>query len=186
MTDLVADDARLLARAAAQLAALTHPDLAAVLAALPRTPGSTASVTELAETAGLDLRTVGKAVSRGRDAGVLAVTGDRVGLDPRGASAVVADLVARTPLGVALAQTPELQPLAPYGVLRGVPDGEGSERLLAVVAATLPAGELDEPAVTRALARFSDDPVALRRALVDDGLLWRTADGAQYRRAQPR
>jgi hypothetical protein len=52
--------------------------------------------------------------------------------------------------------------------------------LLGWAAAQLPAGELDERTVTDELAALTGDPVALRRALVDAGLLTRTADGSRY------
>ncbi|HWR86755.1 MAG TPA: DUF2087 domain-containing protein [Rhodoglobus sp.] len=52
--------------------------------------------------------------------------------------------------------------------------------LLAWVAAQLPSGELGERAVTDELAALTGDPVALRRYLVDAGLLTRTTDGSRY------
>lgn len=180
------DDVRLLSRAAAQLAALAQPDVAAVLAALPRRPGTTASLAELSKASGLEMRTLGKAVARGRDAGVLAVDGDRVGLDADGAHAVVDALVASTPLGTALAEHAELRAQAPFGLIHGMPTGERAGELLAVVVGLLPAGEMSEPEVTALLARLGDDPVGLRRALVDAELLTRTPDGATYMRSQPR
>ena len=180
--DPTADDARALARAASQLAALSQPDVAAVVASLPRCPGSTASLTEVATAAGLDIRAVGKAVARGRDAGVLRLEGDAVGLDPDGADRAVADLVARTPLGAALVERPELRAEAPYGMVHGVPSGEQAHALLQVVVEQLPREEMTEPQVTALLGHLGDDPVGLRRALVDAGLLWRTPDGSRYRR----
>lgn len=173
---------RVLARAAAQLAALAHPDLASVLAALPRRPGATASLAEVAHATGADPRAVGRAVARGRDAGVLRVDGDRLGLALDGVAAVVRDLVALTPLGGALAARPDLAGEVPDGLLHGVPTGERARELLAVVAALLPEGDLTEAQVSAELSRLGDDPAGLRRALVDEGLLWRTPDGAVYRR----
>lgn len=180
MTD---DDVPLLARAAAQLAALAQPDVAAVLAALPRRPGTTASLTEIGEASGLEMRTLGKAVARGRDVGVLHVDGDRVRLDTDGPRAVVEALVALTPLGAALADHPELRAAAPFGLIHGMPTGEHADRVLAVVVGLLPDGELTEPDITARLARLGDDPAGLRRALVDAELVLRTPDGAAYRRA---
>lgn len=176
------DDVRTLSRAAAQIAALAQPDVAAVVAALPRRPGSTASLTELGESSGLDMRTLGKAVARGRDAGVLAVTGDRIGLDPAGPRDAVAALVLLTPLGAALADQPVLSADVPYGFVHGVPSGQRANELLAILAAQLPMAELTEPEVTATLSTLGDDPAGLRRALVDAGLLWRTPDGSRYRR----
>jgi hypothetical protein len=46
----------------------------------------------------------------------------------------------------------------------------------------LPSGRASEAEVTERLAALSDDPVALRRDLVDAGILEREADGSAYRR----
>lgn len=40
---------------------------------------------------------------------------------------------------------------------------------------------LDESTITEHLSRFADDPIALRRYLVDAGLVHRTPTGAEYR-----
>ena len=176
------DDARAMARAAAQIAALSQPDVAAVIAALPRRPGTTAQLTHLAAASGLEMRVLGKAVARARDAGVLRVDGDLVALDPAGPREAVAALVSMTPLGAALADRPESAVEADYGYLHGVPSGDAAYDMLATIAAELPAGEVDEHEVTTALSAFGDDPAGLRRALVDAGLLWRTRDGSRYRR----
>lgn len=42
---------------------------------------------------------------------------------------------------------------------------------------------IDERTLTERLAALSDDPVTMRRYLVDAGLLDRAADGSTYRRA---
>lgn len=183
----------MLSRAAAQLAALAQPDVAAVVASLPRRPGATASLTELAEASGLELRTLGRAVARGRDAGVLRADGERIGLHPDGPRSAVAALVGLTPLGAALTEhaehhehpeRAEIGADAPYGLVHGVPDNDA--RVLDVVAGLLPTAAVTEAEVTAALSRLGDDPVGLRRALVDAGLLWRTTDGARYRRSDAR
>lgn len=180
------DDVRALARAASQLAALAQPDVAAVVAALPRRPGSTATLTELGEGSGLEMRTLGKAVARARDAGIVRLEGDRVGAEQTGPRDAVAHLVALTPLGALLADRPELAAEAPYGFVHGVPTGDHAEDLLALLAAQLPTAELSEAEVSAQLSMFGDDPAGLRRALVDSGLLWRTLDGARYRRQDQR
>lgn len=132
------------------------------------------------------MRTLGRAVARGRDAGLLRVDGEEIGLDPEGARAAVAELVALTPLGAALADRGDLRDLAPYGIVPGVPSGPGADELLSIIVGVLPEGEMSEPQVTAELATLASDAVGLRRALVDAGLLWRTADGARYRRADAR
>src|SRR5690606_13807633 len=137
------------------------PDVAAVVAALPRRPGSTASLAEIGRLSGPEMRALGRAVARGRDAGVLQVQGDRIGLDPDGPREAVAALVALTPLGRLLADRPELAAAAPFGSLHGVPTGELADDLLAALAVELPAGDLNEASVTDALSLFGDDPVGL-------------------------
>jgi DNA-binding transcriptional ArsR family regulator len=176
------DDVRALSRAASQLAALAQPDVAALVAALPRRPGSTASLTDLGEASGLEMRTLGKAVARARDAGIIRVEGDRIGTDQTGPRDAVGRLVALTPLGALLDDRPDLAAHAPYGYVQGVPGGDHAEELLALLAAQLPEGELSEPEVSARLSVFGDDPAGLRRALVDSGFLWRTPDGSRYRR----
>lgn len=182
VTPVTPDDVRSLSHAASQLAALAQPDVAAVIAALPRRPGSTAVLADLAEASGLDMRTLGKAVARGRDAGVLRAVGDEVGLEASGPREAVAALVALTPLGAAIADRSEVAATAPYGLVHGVPSGDHARELLEIITAQLPDGELSEPEVTTALGRYGDDPVGLRRALVDADLLSRTPDGSRYRR----
>lgn len=56
------------------------------------------------------------------------------------------------------------------------------DELLGWVASRLPDGEFGERVFTQQLAAVSDDPVALRRYLVDAGLVERAADGSRYRR----
>jgi hypothetical protein len=60
------------------------------------------------------------------------------------------------------------------------------ERVLAYVASrTLPVDDpVTEPELTARLARVTRDPVGLRRALVDAGLVTRTRDGAEYWRTR--
>ncbi len=60
------------------------------------------------------------------------------------------------------------------------------ERVLAYVAScTLPVDDpLTEPELTARLALVTRDPVGLRRALVDAGLVTRTRDGSEYWRTR--
>ena len=58
------------------------------------------------------------------------------------------------------------------------------EALLTLIAGCLADGtDWTERQLTDELALIASDPVTLRRDLVDAGLLWRTPDGRQYRRA---
>lgn len=92
-------------------------------------------------------------------------------------TALLADDPARVPDG------PER--FLPGGRLLGLPR-RGSDRaaVFALIAARVltPDELLDERQVTERLAAITDDPVALRRYLVDAGVLARDPDGTGYRR----
>jgi hypothetical protein len=79
---------------------------------------------------------------------------------------------------------------AAQGVERWVRDGrivqwparaDDREELLRWAASTLPDGEHEEKPLTEALAQVTDDPVTLRRYLVDAEYLVRSPDGSVYR-----
>jgi hypothetical protein len=57
-------------------------------------------------------------------------------------------------------------------------------RYLATVALPVLLDTLPERELTDRLAAISDDPVALRRAMVDLGVVHRTRDGAEYWRTE--
>lgn len=77
--------------------------------------------------------------------------------------------------------------LKPDGSLREIP--LQPKKLSVILEYVLPAFEKDrrytEKEINAALARFHADTAALRRGLVDEGKLQRTADGRQYWRAEP-
>lgn len=76
--------------------------------------------------------------------------------------------------------------LRPDGRIDRFPAGAADrDELLAHVADATLGGEetIAERELTERLARFADDPVTLRRYLVDAGLLTRTASGSEYARA---
>jgi len=174
---------RLAARSAQMLAALAHPDVAAVLAALPRRPGTPALLDELRPQTGLALRAFGDAIGRGLDAGVLtAPTPDRVAFDAVAVRATVDALVAQSPVGAEAADH-DLGPFLPWGRLQGLPsDPDLADRLARRVLPLFEAGrDYAEPAVNGVLLQVTDDYAGLRRALVDRGFLVRTPDGSQYR-----
>jgi hypothetical protein len=82
------------------------------------------------------------------------------------------------------------QPVARFfrrGTLPVMPRRQADrDRVLAYVASrTLPVDDpLTEPELTERLAHLTQDPVGLRRALVDAGLVTRTRDGAEYWRTR--
>jgi hypothetical protein len=178
---------RLAARSAQMLAALVHPDVAAVLAALPRRPGTPAALEEVRPRTGLDLRSFGDAIGRGLDAGVLtAPVPSQIAVSADAVHATVAALVAQSPVG-AVADDPDLAPLMPWGRLQGFPsDLEPLDRLCRhVVPLFEPGRDYAEPAVNGLLLQVTDDYAGLRRALVDRGFLLRPPDGSRYRVADP-
>jgi hypothetical protein len=132
---------RLAARSAQMLATLAHPDVAAVVAALPRRPGTAAALEELRPLTGLALRSFGDAIGRGLDAGVLtAPWPGRIAVDADAVRATVDALVALSPIG-ANAADPELGPLMPWGRLLSLPgEPEPLERLCRHVLALFESG----------------------------------------------
>jgi hypothetical protein len=186
MTDEV-ERLRLAARSAQMLATLAHPDVAAVLAALPRRPGTPAHLDELRPQTGLSLRPFGDAIGRGLDAGVLTAPGPgQIALDADAVRAAIDGLVAQSPLAAALAD-PDLAPFIPWGRLQDYPSElEPLDRLCRHLLPLFEAGrEYSEPGVNGLLLQVTDDYAGLRRALVDRGVLTRTPDGGSYRVAGP-
>ena len=119
--------------------------------------------------------------------------------DPRAVEALtsaglIADLegtpvVAEDAIRAALASASRARPTGPQrfldaeGRIDRYPSGHAdrAELLRWVAERTLSTGEVvGEREVTERLARFTRDPAALRRYLVDEGLLERTRSGSEY------
>ena len=178
---------RLAARSAQMLATLAHPDVAAVLAALPRRPGTPSPLDELRGLSGLSLRSFGDAIGRGLDAGVLtAPAPGQIAFDADAVHAAVHALVTLSPVGADAADH-DLGPFLPWGRLQRLPsDPEHLDRVCSRVKALFEAGrEYSEPSVNGLLLQVTDDYAGLRRALVDRGFLLRPADGSRYRLPDP-
>jgi hypothetical protein len=115
---------------------------------------------------------------------------ERVGLVRRTGDAVEADdAVFRTLLAASAASRPKATGverfLRPDGRIDRFPSSaDDREALLRTIAdAVLAEGEVvGERTLTERLAERSDDPVALRRYLVDAGLVVRTRSGSEYAR----
>jgi hypothetical protein len=114
--------------------------------------------------------------------------------DDFGAAAAIGASLQRIPLPwpapAALRRTEPSEPAT--GVARWFRDGRllgypsrpevRDEVLTALAPLAIGADErLDERTFTDRLATMTDDPIRLRRELVDRGLVRRTADGAEYR-----
>jgi hypothetical protein len=174
---------RLAARSAQMLAALAHPDLAAVLAVLPRRPGTSAALDDVREQSGLTVRSFGDAIGRGLDAGVLTAPGPgQIAFAADAVHTTVEALVAQSPVGADAADH-DLGPFLPWGRLQGLPsDPDLLDRLCRHVLPLFEAGrDYAEPSVNGLLLHVTDDYPGLRRALVDRGFLSRPPDGSRYR-----
>lgn len=103
-------------------------------------------------------------------------------LDP--ADNAVADGIFAALLEVAATPRPEgVEKYFSAGMLTHLPASLAArEEVLAYLAQRLLPGEdvLTEVDINRLLATVTDDVPTLRRALVDNGYLWRNADGTQY------
>lgn len=179
------DWVRLSARAAELITALAHPDLAGLVAVMPRRPGTAIDADELRTRSGLELKAFAGAVSRGHNAGVLtAPTPGQLAVDTTALDKVVAGLAELAPLGRLVADRPDLARFARFGRLTEIPADQGQRaELYAVIVELVPTDhDLTEAEVNEALLLASDDPATLRRELFDAGLLDRAADGSTYRR----
>ncbi|WP_116953549.1 DUF2087 domain-containing protein [Jiangella endophytica] len=153
----------------------------AVLGALCAAPGAP-TVAEIGERAGLSERDVQRALAvlggaglvRRDDAGLSAV------LEPIRAAAAAG--AASTPVGRVAADFPRLDGCLKNGRIATIPaDGGLKAELGRLVMAALPHREAyTERELTAELSELGDEPVALRRLLVDLRLVGRTADGSRY------
>lgn len=116
---------------------------------------------------------------------------ERVGLVRRaGDSAVAVDAVFRTLLAASAATRPKSTGverfLRPDGRIDRFPSSaDDRDALLRMIAEAVLGDDevIREGPLTERLAERSDDPVALRRYLVDAGLVVRTRSGSEYSRA---
>ncbi|WBU37054.1 DUF2087 domain-containing protein [Homoserinibacter sp. YIM 151385] len=92
--------------------------------------------------------------------------------------------LAELPLGSLAAEEPRLRTVAPDGIVERLPvDAALRRELTERIAAVLPRFErASEDELMTMLAPITTDPALVRRELVDQGLLERSADGAEYRR----
>lgn len=154
------------------LAALLNPDLRLVLAGviIESEGGRTLTPARRA-----------RALARLRESGLVRV--DAAG--PSFDEAAVGDILRETSTAQA---TGPSRFLDAYGRVDRYPVRAGDRReLLAWIAerAYRPGEVLTEPEVTQRLAVFADDPVVLRRYLVDHGMLERTRSGSEYASVAP-
>lgn len=166
------------------LSALGDPRRLAVLGALCATTPAVAAVTvaDLTQRTGLTERDVQRALAVLGGAGLVCRddAGLRADLEPIRAAAAAA--VAATPVGRVAADFPRLDGCLKNGRIATIPADHGLKAELGrLVMAALPHRDAyTEKELTTELAALGDEPVALRRLLVDFGCMGRDADGSRY------
>ena len=173
------------ARATEILRALADPDRLAVFSRCVLAGPDGAAVADLAEASGLSARDVAAAVGRLSGAGLVEATSGRIAarIDPLvEASAAMAKAEPDEALAAAGGDR-ELAGFFRGGRLGALPRKPAlAVRVLDHVSETIPEdADLTEADVTGRLAEVCEDPVTVRRALVDRGLLVRDPAGSRYR-----
>jgi hypothetical protein len=166
------------------LAALASPDRLRVFGAIAATPDGL-TLAAVVAAVGLDERLVQDAVGRLWQAGLLAREHGRLVARVDAIKAAVTELADSSE---SLDEVPvALRRLFSHGRLTAIPVNAGPRReLLEYLAGLFPVGQpLSEADVNATLGRYHDDHAALRRYLVDAGLLNRDASGATYTCAPP-
>jgi hypothetical protein len=167
-------------RARDVLAALASRDRLRVFGAVAVATGGL-TLADVVGAVGLDERLVQEAIGRLWQAGLLAHENNRL------VARVDAIQEAIAELGAEQSELPADMPVAlrrlfSHGRLTAIPINAGPRReLLEYLAGLFPVGQpLSEADVNATLARYHDDHAALRRYLVDAGLLSRDDSGTTY------
>ncbi|SDS07286.1 hypothetical protein SAMN04488543_1013 [Friedmanniella luteola] len=188
--DDAAPSATLLSRAAQQLAVLADRQRAALLGGVLRLeePTQGCTVPALAADQGTDLRTTARHLAALEAAGLVTVAAHRVRPRVQVLEETAGALLAALPVTALLAADPALGRLFRHGRLTGLPvlaRVDERERLAALLVQLLPADRaLTEGEVNAALAEVTDDVASVRRFLVEENRLTRSA-GRDYRRVTP-
>ncbi|HEU0238202.1 MAG TPA: DUF2087 domain-containing protein [Micromonosporaceae bacterium] len=179
------------ARAAEMLSQLSHPLRLGIIAELARRQadgGRPLVLAEIAAAVNVPIRTAGDAVSRLYALGLLDRDGDGYVAVLSTLREAADDLDAENPVAVLLADTPRLRGVFSHGRLIAYPDlrehGPDLARLLGRLIDF--DGSVDEAEINARLAVVSDDVAALRRLLVDEGVLVRDRAGTRYEMARSR
>jgi hypothetical protein len=177
------------ARAAELLSQLSNPLRLTILGDLVRRAEDgqwPLTVAEIAAAVDAPIRDTANAVARLHYLGLL----DRVGAGyaPRQQALRDAanDLDAEHPVTALLEDAPRLRGVFTHGRLVGLPDLSVHGRDIAVLLGRLIEfdGVVDEAEVNRRLSVVSDDVAALRRLMVDEGVLVRDPAGTEYEMAR--
>jgi DNA-binding transcriptional ArsR family regulator len=163
------------------LSALGDPKRLAVLGALCARP-EVATVAEVGARAGLSERDVQRALAVLGGAGLVRRDDAGLSADLEPIRAAAAAAVAATPVGRVAADFPRLDGCLKNGRIATIPADDGLKAELGrLVMAALPRRDAyTEKELTAELAALGDEPVALRRLLVDFGYVGRDRDGSRY------
>ncbi len=147
-----------------------------------RSEGS--SLTDAANGTGLPIKRLQKVVAPLLGAGLVVRSEDGFRFDPEPLRRASTAALGELPMGRALAEHPRLNSVVHNGMATRLPvQSELKTELARVLASLLPAFDrATEPELNGWLAALTTDVPLMRRLLVDEGLLDRSPDGAEYRR----
>lgn len=140
------------------------------------------TVADLATHTGLPERDVQRALAVLGGARLVATGPDGIGADLGPMRAATEAAVTTTPIGRLAASYPRLGGCLKNGRVAAIPaDHDLEDELGRLIAEALPLrASYAEPELTALLADIGDEPVILRRLLVDTGHLEREPDGSRY------
>ncbi|SDT59757.1 DUF2087 domain-containing protein [Jiangella sp. DSM 45060] len=163
------------------LSALGDPKRVAVLGALCAAPGAH-TVAGIGARAGLSERDVQRALAVLGGAGLVRRDDAGLSADLGPIRAAAAEGASSTPVGRVAADFPRLDGCLKNGRVATIPADDGLKAELGrLIMAALPRRDAyTERELTTQLSALGDEPVALRRLLVDLRLVERAADGSRY------
>lgn len=173
-----------LSTVAAMLAGLADPRRLELISVVAKRQqhGVDCSTSTIAAELGLDLAATLKEAIRLSNCGLLTLQHHSMSVDLgvlRTASAAVESLL---PISQLLLENPSLARFFKHGRLAAIPENLNARREVAVlVTRLLPRSELSEHQVNELLGQIYDDHAALRRLLVDEGLVTREGS-SRYQR----
>lgn len=163
------------------LSALGDRKRLAVLGALCAAPQAS-TVADLCERAGLSEREVQRALAVLGGAGLVRRDDTGLSADLEPIRTAATDAVAATPVGRVAAGFPRLDGCLKNGRIATIPADDDLKADIGrmVMAALPPWDTYTEKEFTAQLADLGDEPVALRRLLIDFGYVGRDPDGSRY------
>jgi hypothetical protein len=168
-------------------AALSHPGRLQLLTEVRRREddGDDCTISGVAAATGLEVRVLIRHAVALAEAGVLTIREQRLASRLPLLAETADHLAADPPVAQLLEHQPDLRRFFSYGRLRALPTGgrnDDRQRVAALVVQLVPPGRtLSEAEINAVLGSVMDDYAELRRFLVDEGFLVRSAS-ADYRR----